>query len=153
MLKYCYEKWDKNKDKLEAALRKTDISRVEYRDILVLTVENILNDEENPDYCWDTRSITEINDGDYQGTLLYLIPQKTYQPSEHEYLMTYIGYGSCTCCDLLQSIQPDSNEEITDDDIAEFMALCKDFVTNMIKPYNHGWRNKEEFEHVNMEEN
>lgn len=153
MLKYCYEKWNKNKDKLEAALRKTDISRVEYRDLLVLTVENILNDED--DYVgptWSTKEITEIDDGSYQGTLLYLIPEDTYQPSEYEYLMTYIGYGSCSGCDLLQSIQPDSFEEIEDDDIAEFMALCKDFITNMIKPYNHGWRNNEDFEHVTMEE-
>jgi hypothetical protein len=152
MLKYCYEKWNKNKDKLEEALRNTDISRVEYRDLLVLTVDNILNDGEYNDPKWNTKGITEINDGDYQGTLLYLIPEDTYQPSEYEYLMTYIGYGSCTCCDLLQSIQPDSFEEIEEDNIAEFMALCKDFITNMIKPYNHGWRNNEDFEQVTMEE-
>ena len=150
MLKYCYEKWNQNKDKLEEALRKTDISRVEYRDLLVLTVENILNDSVPR---WNAKGITEIDDGDYQGTLLYLIPEATYQPSEYNYLMTYIGYGSCSGCDLLQSIQPYSAEETTDEDIAEFMALCKDFITNMIKPYNHGWRNKEEFEHITLEEN
>ncbi len=151
MLKYCYKQWDKNKDRLEAALRKTDISRVEYRDLLILTVENIFNDSE---YCqprWNTKRITQIDDGDYQGTLLFLIPEDTYQPSEYEYLMTYIGYGSCSCCDTLQSIQPYSDEETTDEDIDEFMTLCKDFVTNMIKPYNHGWRYKEEFDHVTME--
>ena len=153
MLKYCYEKWDKNKDKLEAALRKTDISRVEYRDLLVLTVENILVDDEYPVYDWDTGRITEINDGSYCGTLLYLIPMNIYEPSEYEYLMTYIGYGSCSGCDLLQSIQPYSDEETTDDDIAEFMALCKDFITNMIKPYNSGWRQDDNFEHVSLEEN
>lgn len=150
MLKYCYEKWNQNKDKLEEALRKTDISRVEYRDLLVLTVENILNDSRRE---WSTEGITEIDDGDYQGTLLYVIPSNTYQPSEYEYLMTYIGYGSCSGCDLLQSIQPYSAEETTDEDIAEFMALCKDFITNMIKPYNRGWRREEEFEHITLEEN
>ena len=148
MLKYCYEKWDKNKDKLEAALRKTDISRVEYRDLLVLTVDHILNDGGYNEPRWNTEKITEIDDGNYQGTLLYLIPEDTYQPSEGKYLMTYIGYGSCSCCDLLQSIRPYSDEETTDDDIAEFMALCKDFITNMIKPYNDGWRADERFEHV-----
>lgn len=152
MLKYCYEKWDKNKGELEAALRKTDISRVEYRDLLVLTVENIFNDSEYPVYKWNTKKITQIDDGDYQGTFLFLIPADTYQPSEYEYLMTYIGYGSCSGCDLLQSIQPYSHEETTDEDIANFMALCKDFVTNMIKPYNAGWRQNDEFEHVTMEE-
>ena len=153
MLKYCYEKWDKNKDKLEAALRKTDISRVEYRDLLVLTVKHILDDGDYPAYEWDVDRITEINDGSYSGTLLYLIPMDTCEPAEYDYLMTYIGYGSCSCCDLLQSIQPDSDEETTDEDIDEFMALCKDFITNMIKPYNHGWRHDENFEHVTMEEN
>lgn len=152
MLKYCYEKWDKNKYKLEEALRKTDLSRVSYHELLVLTVENILNEGEYEYPRWDTDEITQIDNGDYQGTLLYLIPEDTYQPSEHEYLMTYIGYGSCTCCDFLQSIQPYHNEKTTDDDIKNFMTLCKDFITNMIKPYNHGWRNREEFEHVTMEE-
>lgn len=152
MLKYCYEKWDKNKDRLEEALRKTDISRVEYRDLLVLTVDNILNEPESTYPQWESKRITQIDDGDYQGTLLFLIPEDTYQPSEYEYLMTYIGYGSCSCCDTLQSIQPDSDEETTDDDIAEFMALCKDFITNMIKPYNHGWRHDEDFEHITLEE-
>lgn len=149
MLRYCYKQWDKNKDRLEAALRKTDISRVEYRDLLVLTVNNILNDTKR---YWDTDNITQIDDGDYQGTLLFIIPANTYQPSEYEYIMTHIGYGSCSCCDTLQSIQPDSDEETTDDDIAEFMALCKDFITNMIKPYNHGWRHDEDFEHITLEE-
>lgn len=151
MIKYCYDQWNKNKYMLEAALRETDISRVEYKDLLVLTVENILNDD---DYGpkWNTEGITEIDDGSYQGTLLYLIPEDDYQPSEWQYLMTYVGYGSCSYCDLLQSIQPYSQEETDDDDIKNFMSLCKDLVTNMIKPYNYGWRNKEEFEHVTMEE-
>lgn len=151
MLKYCYEKWNKNRNKLEEALRKTDLSQVEYRDLLVLTVENILNDD---DYGpkWSTKEITEINNGSYQGTLLYLIPEDDYQPSEWQYLMTYIGYGSCSVCDLLQSIQPYSQEEIDDDDIKNFMSLCKDFVTNMIKPYNAGWRQNDIFEHVTIEE-
>ena len=164
MLKYCYEKWDQNKDELESALRRTDISRVEYRDLLVLTVENILNHSESDDILpcipsmhddehWDTSQITQIDDGSYQGTLLFLIPEDCGDPAEYNYLMTYIGYGSCSGCDLLQSIQPDNHEETTDEDIAEFMALCKDFITNMVKPYNQGWRYDDKFEHVTMEEN
>jgi hypothetical protein len=152
MLKYCYEKWNKNRSKLEEALRKTDLSRVEYRDLLVLTVENILNDNDYPCYKWSTDEITEINDGSYQGTLLYLIPEDTYQPSEYEYLMTYVNYGSCSYCDTLQSIQPDCDDEPNDEDIKNFMSLCKDFVTNMIKPYNAGWRQNDIFEHMTMEE-
>lgn len=151
MLKYCYEKWDKNKSVLEEKLRKTDLSRVAYLDILKLTVDCILNDDEFG-LKWDSERITPIDDGDYQGTLLYLIPQECYQPSEYEYLMTYMGYGSCSCCDLLQSILPWDKDHITDDTIKDFMSLCKDFVTNMIKPYNAGWREDDRFEQMTMEE-
>jgi hypothetical protein len=119
--------------------------------LLELTVNCILNDEENSPK-WDAGEITEIDNGNHQGTLLYLIPERTYQPSEYEYLMTYIGYGSCSGCDLLQSIQPWDKSKITDETVKDFMSLCKDFITNMIKPYNCGWREDSRFEHVTLEE-
>ena len=152
MLKYCYEKWNKNQGKLEEALRKTDLSHVGYKDLLILTIENIFNDDEYSVYDWDTEEITEIDNGSYSGTLLYLIPMDSCEPAEYDYLMTYIGYGSCSCCDLLQSIQPDCDDEPNDDDIKNFMSLCKDLITNMIKPYNAGWRQNDIFEHVAIEE-
>lgn len=158
MLKYCYEKWNKNKGLLEAALRETNLCDQSYSSLLGLTVKYILNDglgkdDYNYDNQWDTGKITVIDNGDYQGTLLFLIPKNTYQPSEYEYLMTYIGYGSCCCCDYLQSITPwDDDEPVTDEVIKKFMSPCKDFIMNMIKPYNSGWRQDAEFEHVTMEE-
>ena len=153
MLKYCYEKWDKNKSILEAELRKADLTSQSYKSLLELVVRCILNDGQEESYDrWDSKNITEIDNGDYQGTLLFLIPKHTYQPSEYEYLMTYIGYGSCSCCDYLQRIEPWDNKDVTDETIKNFMSLCKDFVTNMIKPYNRGWRQDDNFEHVTMEE-
>lgn len=153
MLKYCYEKWDKNKSILESELRKADLTSQSYKSLLELVVRCILNDGQEESYdMWESKRITEIDDGDYQGTLLFLIPKNTYQPSEYEYLMTYIGYGSCSCCDYLQSIEPWDNKDVTDETIKKFMGLCKDFVTNMIKPYNCGWRQDDNFERVTMEE-
>lgn len=152
MLKYCYEKWDKNKDKLENALRNDDrIGEHSYLDLLRITVKHILNNDNAP-YSreWNTKRITQIDDGDYQGTLLFLIPEATYQPSEGEYLMTYIGYGSCGGCDVLQSIQPWEEGLPSEETVKNYMALCKDFITNMIKPYNHGWRQDGKFEQVTM---
>jgi hypothetical protein len=151
MLKYCYEKWNKNQNSLEAKLREVDLSAQNYESLLALTIDCIFNDGDY-NYQWDTESITEIDNGDYQGTLLYLIPESTYQPSEREYLMTYMGYGSCSGCDLLQAIQPWSKEDTTEETIKNFMSLCKDFVTNMIKPYNTGWRQDDKFEHITIEE-
>jgi hypothetical protein len=51
----------------------------------------------------DSKKIHLIDDGDYQGTLLYLIPVKQYQP--HTYYYVFIGYGSCSGCDTLQAIR------------------------------------------------
>jgi hypothetical protein len=150
MIKYCKEKWDKNKKKLEDVLREdTALNSCDYDYLVKLVVENILNDETN-DYgdTWDSKNITTVDNGDYQGTQLFLIPLKTYQPSEYEYLMTYVGYGSCSGCDTLQAIQCWYDKKPTEEQVKDFMNLCKDLVCNMIKPYNCGWRNEEMFEDV-----
>ena len=143
MIKYCLKKWDENKDDLELALRRySNINCCDYRDLVKLVTKNILGDE------WDAEKITEIDDGHYQGTLLFLIPMNTYQPSEYEYLATFVNYGSCSVCDTLQGIQDYSDEPATEEQIKCFMALCKDIVANMRKPFNNGWRNEPEFEEV-----
>lgn len=151
MLKYCLRKWDENKKKLEEELLKDpDLNKCQYIHIVEKVVEIILNT--NEEYLWNTEGITEIDDGNYQGTLLFLIPRKTYQPSEYEYLMTYAEYGSCSGCDTLQAIQDYGENLISEDQLKDFMALCKDIITNMIKPYNGGWRNEEEFTEVEFNE-
>lgn len=152
MLKYCLEKWNNYKDVLEAALRTDDtLYNCDYGYLVGLVVKHILNNGVD-DYRWSEDGITVIDDGDYQGTLLFLIPQKTYQPSEYEYLMTYIGYGSCSVCDYLQSIQPWEKRTLNDNEVGYYMSLCKDLITNMVKPYNGGWREDERFTVVTMEE-
>ena len=154
MIKYCIEKWDKNKDLLKSALdnnkllnhvlNKNDddpLEYLEYKDLVKLTVMFILNDENE----WDENKIKEIDDGDYQGTLLYLIPEDTYQPNSSEYLMTFVEYGSCSACDTLQTIQCYLDIRSRDKSIDDLMNLCKDLICNMIKPYNTGWRYDERF--------
>lgn len=151
MIAYCLEKWSKNRDKLKAHLSEhTDLYHVEYLDLVKMVVTYILNDER--DIKWDVDKITEIDNGDYQGTLLYLIPEDTYQPSENQYLMTYVGYGSCSGCDTLLSIQPGIDEQLDEEGLKDYMALCKDIITNMVKPYNTGWRQSSRFDVVVMEE-
>ena len=154
MIKYCIEKWDKNKDLLRSALNnnkllnhvlnKNDddpLEYLEYKDLVKLTVMFILNDENE----WDENKIKEIDDGDYQGTLLYLIPEDTYQPNSSEYLMTFVEYGSCSACDTLQTIQCYLDIRSRDKSIDDLMNLCKDLICNMIKPYNIGWKYDERF--------
>lgn len=151
MLKYCLEKWNTNKNLLEAHLRRDEkVSEYSYSDLVRLVVEHILN-RGSDDIQWNTERIETIDHGDYQGTLLFVIPERTYQPSEYEYLMTYIGYGSCSVCDYLQSIQPWENRPLSDKEVKDYMGLCKDILTNMTKPYNCGWREDDRFTTVTME--
>lgn len=150
MIKYCLKKWDANKDKLEQFYRTTTgWNKCNYLDIVMAVVTRVLNDSERDYENWNVDGITEIDNGYYQGTLLFLIPKNTSQPTEYEYLMTYVGYGSCSICDTLTAIQHyGKGQYLTDDQIKSFMALSKDIITNMKKPYNCGWRNEEEFNEV-----
>ena len=106
----------------------------------------ILNDENE----WSVNKIKEIDDGDYQGTLLYLIPEDTYQPDSSEYLMTFVEYGSCSGCDTLQGIQCFLGVRSRDKSIDDLMSLCKDLICNMIKPHNTGWGHDEKFDTIEI---
>lgn len=151
MLKYCVEKWDKNSEKLREIIRNDkQINTCVYRYLVELVVKYILNPGEEENSTWDYEGITEIDNGNWQGTLLYFIPKKVYQPCEYEYLMTCVNYGSCSACDALQNIQEQSNNKLSEEQIKDYMLLCKDLVTNIVKPYNIGWMLDERFEHVEM---
>lgn len=160
MLKYCLDKWDQNKDLLERRLTTdTKWNTCEYIDLVKLVVDCILNDglrksspyEPYEGSSWDSEHITVIDDGEYQGTLLFMIPRFRYQPAEYDYLLTYVGYGSCSGCDILQAIQNWGSESLTETQVKDFMTLCKDILTNMIKPYNNGWRKEDGFQEVTVE--
>lgn len=153
MIKYCLDKWNKNRERLEEAMSKdTKLNDCEYEYLVKLVVDYVLNDED----CgygekWDSSEITVVDNGHYQGTQLFIIPADTYQPDEYEYLMTYVNYGSCSGCDTLLSIQTWSDNVCpTAEQLKDYMTLCKDLITNMIKPYNCGWRENKEFETVVM---
>lgn len=151
MLKIMRDKWAKNEGKLKEAIAKIeDINELEYKDLVKLAFEEIFNDEER-EFAYNKprlllKAITEIDDGDYQGTLVYLIPFDTYQPGEGDYLMTYVGYGSCSGCDTLQNIASCYHDRRMQN--KDLLELCKDIITNTIKPYNHGWRYEGEFDVV-----
>ncbi|MBP5474133.1 MAG: hypothetical protein J6X92_05190 [Bacteroidales bacterium] len=144
MIKYCYKYWNQNKEELRGAIKEDKtLNSCGYKYLVELVTKYILGDE------WDADGITEIDNGDYQGTLLYLIPRKKYQPLSHDYLMTCMGYGSCSGCDTLQGIQEYIWDALpTEQQVSEFMLLCEDLVTNMIKPYNQGWRYDSDFDTI-----
>lgn len=146
MIEYCKKQWNANKEKLEAVLRDDPhLNSCDYMYLLKLTVENILNTGID---TFSVENITEVDNGNYQGTLLFLIPYNCCSPMENEYLMTFISYGSCSCCDTLMGIQDYGEKPPTEGQVKEYMMLCKDMIMNMIKPYNYGWRYDKKYEIV-----
>lgn len=90
---------------------------------VVTTVVQMLHDgvedyEEKP----DPERIHEINDGDYQGTLLYIIGADGYQPST--YWCVKVGYGSCSGCDTLEGIREYSDEPPTKEQAKQYFNLA-----------------------------
>jgi hypothetical protein len=147
MLKILVEKWDENKDQLKKQLEtRTDLNSCDYKDLVKMTFDVILNSDEYTKIV--TENIVEINHGDYQGTLLYMIPFDRYQPSENDYLITYVSYGSCSGCDTLLQIQEYGEELLTETQVKDFMVLCKDLICNARRLYNEGWRYNPDFDDI-----
>jgi hypothetical protein len=95
--------WDENKDVVKANFEKK--MPTEYSEIVKEVVKILAdsNDWRNP----DPDLITEIDHGDYQGTLLYIIATDDYQPSDFWYVK--VSYGSCSGCDTLEEIRSDGD--------------------------------------------
>lgn len=146
MIKYCLEKWNKNSERLFEKIRSSGNTYQSwtYTDLVNMISECIFEKE----YF----EVTTIDDGDYQGTRLFLMAKHTYQPSETGYLMTYVDYGSCSGCDTLEGIKADYvhswHDPINEKQAKDIFTLCRDIVNHTIKPYNHGWYNDPRFDHV-----
>jgi len=140
MLKYAVWQWDNNKGELEEAIRADrTLNSCDYKHLVQLVIRHILNgknrmtDFEHEDW---SEEVHEIDDGHYRGTLIFAISLMTYQPGAHEYLFTTVDYGSCSVCDLLQSMQgPDYDIHPREEQVMDFMALCKDLVTRLVQPF------------------
>lgn len=154
MIKFALRKWNENKDALEQHIRKDrKLNTCDYEYLVKLVVRYIFNGGvEEWEEKWNENQITVVDNGDYQGTQLFLIPKDRYQPGENDYLMTFVGYGSCSGCDTLMAIQDYLEEaEPTEQQVPDYMTLCRDLVTRTIKPFNCGWGYSDDFETVRME--
>lgn len=151
MLEFCKMKWSHNEKVLLNAfnnMKEEELKYCRYKHLVQLTVKYILNTdigiEEYDAIKFNIDNISEINDGDYQGTLLYTIPFDTYQPLSYEYIITFCGYGSCSGCDTLQKLKFEA--VTTEDLIMGYMTLCGHILCNIVKPYNEGWQYDERFQ-------
>lgn len=125
MESFINKKWEENKEYLEEYIRTHEQSMYSsYKDLISAIIINVLNrDLMNGEKEFST-DFVEIDDGDYQGTLIYILHVDTYQPSVRDYYSTNVSYGSCSGCDTLLRISQYDNSYPTESQIKEYMVLC-----------------------------
>lgn len=134
MVKEFVEQWDANKHLLEEYFKNTPQEEYrDYEDIVVkifeLCITNTARSYNNGGFNFG--DMTVIDDGDYQGTQIYIIPIDTYQPDVRDYVMTHNYYGSCSGCDTLQSIHEYEDGLPSDEQVKEFMSLALHLVQKL----------------------
>ena len=127
MNKTILNAWDNNNHKLKEYFRGT--MQEEYNSYLGLlkkTIEIIFPEEvdEYREFRLDPERITEINHGEYQGTLVFVIADDSYQPNADGHWYTSINYGSCSGCDTLEAIRNYSDELPNEDQVEAYWTLC-----------------------------
>lgn len=105
MIKEFVERWDKYKGDLENYFKNTNQEEYSnYGDIVKALFKYVINREETKWHEFDLKSMKVIDDGDYQGTQIFIIPLDVYQPDVNDYVITNTYYGSCSGCDTLLAI-------------------------------------------------
>ena len=121
------KRWFDGQDKVRAKF--TAAHPGDYRAI-VTEVVRVLADEneyESP----DPKRVHQIDDGDYQGTLVFVIGAAGYQPSSYWYVR--VSYGSCSGCDTLEALRGYSGEPPTTEQVDGYMTLALHVVQRMKK--------------------
>lgn len=131
MITELVKQWEENKYKLEEYFKTTKQDEYNsYETILKKMFEICL--PKATDYSgWDLDKMTVIDDGDYQGTQIFIIPTDTYQPSVEDYVMTDTSYGSCSGCDTLQAISKYDYDLPTEEQVKEYMTLALHLVQKL----------------------
>jgi hypothetical protein len=117
MIQNFVDRFMANKSELEAVFAEKHPNN--YAEI-VKAVVRVIGDDECDDP--DQERITGIDHGEYQGTILYVIAEKGYQPSIYWYVK--IDYGSCSGCDTLQAIREYSDGPPTPEQVNDYMMLA-----------------------------
>lgn len=118
--------WEKNKVKLEEYFRTTKQDEYgNYEDLVKLLFDIVINPSIEDSYYWfDTGDILVIDDGDYQGTKVFILHRNVYQPFIEDYVYTNTYYGSCSVCDALQAIHLYENGLPSEQQVKDYMHLC-----------------------------
>mgnify|MGYP001575724363 CR=1 FL=1 len=123
-----------NKDKLRSVFAQKHVK--DYMEVVKNVIQLIHDNFEQYEhtheyylYPPDPNLIHEINNGSYQGTLVYVIPEECCQPSTHWYIR--VNYGSCSGCDTLQRIVDCSGDPPSEKQLDDYMILAMHIVQGL----------------------
>ena len=132
MIQEIIKRWEENKYKLEEYFSTTKQEKfASYEAIVQKIFELVINSDEDSYERFNINKMTVIDDGDYQGTQIFIIPKDTYQPNIDDYLITHTYYGSCSGCDVIEGIRNYSSGLPTEQQVKEYMILALHLVQKM----------------------
>lgn len=127
MIPEIIERFDANRENLLASFKAAHPDN--YAAIVKSVVEHVTSEDDYDDNNLDPERIERIDHGDYQGTLLFVIGAKGYQPSNYWY--TKVSYGSCSGCDTFEAIRDYSGELPTEEQAKEYFNLALHIVQGL----------------------
>jgi hypothetical protein len=123
--------WDRNQAKVRDWIATVKTNDFSYYSLLENTLRILFEDDDDSYGLPDYRRITGIDHGNYQGTLVFVIGGRGYQPIVENHWYTSVYYGSCSGCDTLLSISRYSCELPSDDQVQQYWTLCLHMIQKM----------------------
>ena len=120
--------WNKKKDILLQKYKEHHPN--DYIEIVTDVVKLLCKENEKYD-CPDPERVHQIDDGDYQGTLVFIIGAKGYHPDDYWYVK--VDYGSCSVCDTLKGISQYDNDPPSLEQANEYLTLALHILQNLKK--------------------
>lgn len=129
MIKSFVDSFMKNKDAIRECF--SEKHPESYQDIVRIVISFMNSGEYDQP---DADRIHIIDDGAYQGTLVFVIGSRGYQPDTYWYVM--VAYGSCSGCDTFQAINDYCDDgKPTEQQVNDYMTLALHIVQNLRRMY------------------
>ena len=120
----------KNKESCKTKLQERHPDN--YEDMVRIVLETINEKEDTLHKKPNSFRIHEIDDSEYQGVLLFIIPENTFQPIN--YWAVKVLYGSCSASDVLQNIKGSCSAKTpTEEQLDDYMSLALHIVQGLKK--------------------
>lgn len=131
MNKDILDAWNEKQYQVKAWINDADMDEFSYSYLLKNTIQILFPSEKNSHGMPDHNLITEIDNGDYQGTIIFVIGGYGYQPPVENHWYTSVYYGSCSGCDTLEGIRSYKAGKSDESQLNYFWTLCLHMMQKM----------------------